>query len=560
MKLRVIKNNTKTFESKLKEKGYIDLAKCFDCHFYGDDNRAIEVNLKCKINIEEMKYLITIAKELNDIHAQNDAFLIIQMLNDTDGTLIKSLNGFMKAFETYIKKDLIDGWLYALDITGNYMPKLVDSIQHIPNNPETGQKAYVLIFFEFSSPRKEQMNHRGKKDNLTFELKEVYNKTIIQILGEKMLFKETEDLKLKYTKHLDAYNIYHSKIGMQFIATSNALSRNENYSEKSSIKGHKLVNDQFETDDMPSIAQETNASFFNESALTNNIFDEDIELKLLDNQKNVLMKLPFHPYIKMFDLESHKELWILPGNIKPYEYDKDVATKLVLQEDHRDLIDVLVNDADVVLEDIVSNKSGGTTILCKGEAGLGKTLTAEVYSETVSKPLYLVHSGQLGTNPDNIDKRLNEILKRTERWGAILLLDEADVYIRKRDNSMEHNAIVAAFLRKLERFSGIVFMTTNRSDDVDDAIASRCIAVITYTHPVGKDLYKLWKILSKQYKIELSNELTNQLCDLFEKTSGRDIKELLKLASKFKSQKQSVIDINMFKKCAMFRGLKLKKP
>src|SRR3546814_2642760 len=53
-------------------------------------------------------------------------------------------------------------------------------------------------------------------------------------------------------------------------------------------------------------------------------------------------------------------------------------------------------------------------------------------------------------------------------------LDEADVYIRCRDNDLEHNAIVAEFLRTLEYFNGLLFMTTNRINDVDDAILSRC--------------------------------------------------------------------------------------
>jgi AAA+ superfamily predicted ATPase len=242
-----------------------------------------------------------------------------------------------------------------------------------------------------------------------------------------------------------------------------------------------------------------------------------------------------------------------------YEYDTNLGDKLILPEDHRDLIDVLVNDADVILEDLVSNKSGGTNILCMGEAGLGKTLTAEVYSETIQKPLYSVHSGQLGINPDKIDTILKEILDRATRWGAILLLDEADVYIRKRDNSMQHNAIVAAFLRNIERFDGISFMTTNRVDDVDDAIVSRCAAVVRYDYPEGEELRAIWKVLSTHYGIVLDDELITGLVELFEKTSGRDVKELLKLASKFKSQKGTEPSIEVFRKCAMFRGMTTKK-
>ena len=38
------------------------------------------------------------------------------------------------------------------------------------------------------------------------------------------------------------------------------------------------------------------------------------------------------------------------------------------------------------------------------------------------------------------------------------------------------NAVVGVFLRVLEYFNGLLFLTTNRIDDIDEAIVSRCIA------------------------------------------------------------------------------------
>ena len=187
------------------------------------------------------------------------------------------------------------------------------------------------------------------------------------------------------------------------------------------------------------------------------------------------------------------------------------------------------------------------------------SLTAEVYSEIVEKPVYSVHSGQLGTNPDDIDKRLETILNRASKWGAILLLDEADVYIRKRDNSMDHNAIVAAFLRKIERFEGIMFLTTNRSEDVDDAISSRCIAIIDYGYPEKEDLAKIWSVLSTNYDVSLNDEIIDHLVNTYSGVTGRDVKEILKLARKSISQKAVKIDKELFRKCTMFRGIKQSK-
>ncbi len=202
------------------------------------------------------------------------------------------------------------------------------------------------------------------------------------------------------------------------------------------------------------------------------------------------------------------------------------------------------------MEDIVEGKSGGTTILCKGAPGLGKTLTAEVYSEVVGKPLYRVHSGQLGITAASVEQNLSQILRRAARWDAILLLDEADVYIRCRDNDLQHNAIVAEFLRTLEYFNGLLFMTTNRIQDVDDAILSRCIATIQYETPSKEDAVRLWKSLTSQFNIDLSDDLIDSLTNTYAKSSGRDIKELLKFfTSKFCKSKKIPYSEETFRQC-----------
>jgi hypothetical protein len=46
----------------------------------------------------------------------------------------------------------------------------------------------------------------------------------------------------------------------------------------------------------------------------------------------------------------------------------------------------------------------------------------------------------------------------------VILLDEADVFMQSRDSkSLERNKFVAIFLRLLEYFEGILFLTTNVS-------------------------------------------------------------------------------------------------
>jgi AAA+ superfamily predicted ATPase len=186
---------------------------------------------------------------------------------------------------------------------------------------------------------------------------------------------------------------------------------------------------------------------------------------------------------------------------------------------------------------------------------LGKTLSAEIYSEAIKKPLYRVHSGQLGIDAVSVETNLETILNRAQRWDAVLLIDEADVFVRQRGNDIQHNAVVASFLRTLEYFSGLLFLTTNRAGDIDDAILSRCIAVIHYEYPSKEDARKIWNVLAKQFELTIEPEVIEELLEMFKKVSGRDVKELLKLTSKFARHKNVKLTSDVFRQCAMFRGL-----
>jgi len=129
------------------------------------------------------------------------------------------------------------------------------------------------------------------------------------------------------------------------------------------------------------------------------------------------------------------------------------------------------------------------------------------------------------------------------------------VYIRRRDNDLQHNAIVAEFLRTLEYFSGLLFMTTNRVGDIDEAILSRCIAVIDYQPPGPDDARRLWSTLSIQLGVELAGAVIDRLVVEYAGASGRDIKELLKLTSKYCRRKELPLSTQSFAQCAVFRGI-----
>ena len=56
-----------------------------------------------------------------------------------------------------------------------------------------------------------------------------------------------------------------------------------------------------------------------------------------------------------------------------------------------------------------------------------------------------------------MQKNLTENFNLAHRWGCVMLLDEADVFLQSRDKmDMKRNAVVSVFLRILEYYSGIL--------------------------------------------------------------------------------------------------------
>jgi len=465
--------------------------------------------------------------------------------NEPAGIGVDDLEVFIPALVAYLFKDVRDGWLYRRNKDGVMLPWLVSYVRLF--NPDQGSPYVIVgllantIWSAHNEVSDDPMSRLGGMTNaIVFYKQDLQGKTVPDLLAERGYFKETDELRREYQAQEDRFLALQPAFGERF-ACRNAmfLARGPQSTEFMKMprgKVAKCVNDEGVLDRSFDVNADT--SFWRELGIPTG-FD----------------RVPLHCYLYLFHLELHRNVWVHVQNLEQYEYKPELREKLVLPDSHRDLIDILTSDLEVLVDDIVEGKSGGTIILCQGAPGLGKTLTAEVYSEVVGKPLYRVHSGQLGITAESVEANLSTILQRAARWDAIMLLDEADVYIRCRDNDLQHNAIVAEFLRTLEYFDGLLFMTTNRDDDVDDAILSRCIATIKYEVPPRDAAIRLWHTLADQFNVELPAGLVETLADTYADASGRDIKELLKLTARFCRSKDIPLSEKAFAQCAVFRGV-----
>lgn len=506
-----------------------------------------------------IRELLPLLQHMPGVHKSVAQFL--RVAENPKDAKVGRLTALPIAIARLIAKNPIDGWVYRDNDNGRVAYAL-DYVRYYAGDG-ADDPAHVVVTFSYNS-----FAERGSGIHQTqrsYHYSDIVGKTAEQILFDSGYLLETPELKEEYLNFFATWREYQPRFGQQFSYSSGTEgdSEDEDDDDDAAQPFSKLVNNDVRKRTLTLTREQNSWAAF---ALGQDFDNEDTEDESGSETKGATprkVELPFtsipvHPFITFFNLISHRDTTLHVAKVKPYVYDPTCGNKLVLPPVHRDLIDTLTSDLSIFSgdEDIVRGKSGGTPVLCYGLPGLGKTLTAEVYSEIVGKPLYRVHSGQLGTHFKEVEQNLETILKRAEAWGCILLIDEADVYISKRGNDLDRNAVVAAFLRTLEYFNGLLFLTTNRADDIDDAILSRMIATVRYEMPDYEVSRSLWGVLGAQFKMNFSMSDTIVLATTFTGLSGRDIKQLIRLTSRYcASKKIEGFSLKAFEVCAMFRGL-----
>jgi hypothetical protein len=413
--------------------------------------------------------------------------------------------------------------------------------------------------------------YRGENKSTNIYIgKDSLGYTAPKILNNMGYFLETPAIFNAHIKSMNIYQDYQSKTGFQFIAKGigQVISKDRWASsatvsmEREGIATKVVMDDLFFIERSSQKSRSTN--YIQSMLLWQSIKDTDDSDELeeisegQDNAEVVEVPLPLHPFLQVFDLSEHYYVILHVSNLTPYKYDETLMDKLVMPKHKKDLISILIQGSTASIEDIIVGKMKGIIVIATGAPGTGKTLTAEVFSEAIQRPLYVVQCSQLGTSEDEIEKRLKEVMERATRWKAILLIDEADVYIHERGSDIQQNAIVGIFLRVLEYYRGVLFMTSNKATVIDDAILSRATAWLQYEIPSEDELKQIWKILSAQYKIELSAKQIIELVQTFHKISGRAVRNMLKLSKLLAARNKKPVDVELIKYISQFQDIERK--
>ncbi|KAH1809724.1 hypothetical protein KXX27_007295 [Aspergillus fumigatus] len=200
---------------------------------------------------------------------------------------------------------------------------------------------------------------------------------------------------------------------------------------------------------------------------------------------------------------------------------------LVILEDKKKVIKSLTESrvratTEGKFDDIIEGKGQGVIILLQyvsktshndqkltftgsGPPGVGKTLTAEAISERLQRPLYSISAGDLSAQAEQLEVQLTRTFRVTK-----------------------HNRLVATFLRTLEYYPGIFFLTTNMLQDFDAAILDHIQLKLQY-HDL--DLSARQAIFQHFCDKTGADVLEDEICNFAQVSlNGQQIKNVIKLA------------------------------
>jgi SpoVK/Ycf46/Vps4 family AAA+-type ATPase len=195
-------------------------------------------------------------------------------------------------------------------------------------------------------------------------------------------------------------------------------------------------------------------------------------------------------------------------------------------------------------------KGRGICALFRGDSGTGKTLSAEIIANELGMTLYRVRiPAIISKYVGETEKNLEKCFREAAASGALLLFDEADSIFSKRtevkdSNDRYANMEVNLLLQEVERFEGVVILTTNLDAAIDDAFERRLNHKIDFPFPEARYRARIWKRLLPA-NAPLANDIDFEILGKDLELSGGCIKNSVIRAAYRAAERKIPIDMDL---------------
>lgn len=337
------------------------------------------------------------------------------------------------------------------------------------------------------NPKVDELKDLAKKINAS-EVKNKFNYLIIQTDDDGVSALSIEYVRFlnRVIKELRAFNPHHIHVDMKY------------FTEKEDIQD--LVNSF--CDDLGLVHTKKKSYPDAELVLSKLLFRKPSDIYFLLSQ----IKGECNVQCKPFNLREIKDYIEVMGAPKIIETNDNIA---IIEKPNKNLDDLIVS-SDIKKEiqtlinkvQIMGNSNYAflknlrkadkrLVAMFSGEPGTGKSMTCEIIASELKKELWTVDFSKVfGRYVGDTEKQLTKVFNDAMAVGAVLRIDEADtlLYNRSLVSASFERKFVNHALNLIENYNGIVLMTTNHLDIIDEAMDRRIESKIVFKNPTKDEM------------------------------------------------------------------------